>query len=321
MSNLPKRPEWQRVVHQIFHHYAPIDLLEMMQMMPELIWTEALFIDKTLILFHTLDFRNPGHPHPRRNHHFVFNDLSLIHYLTRLIYNLKPQILWRDFIQISRTGEKIPSLLQTDRQKLFLSKRMNHHPRYHGSRKLQRTAAKFQISSLLSSSVLSSSKDVSKSSVSPSTFPLEDRENSIRILAPMKPKFLIAACAASMLFVIPAAADDTPLAKQMEILNDAYKAIKKEEDPAKGAALAKEAQDAMVKAIVELPEMVKAMPDGPDKAKASAEYRKMMGTLISSLAEMELAFHNKDLEKVKTIVEQLRESKKQGHDKFMDEDE
>jgi soluble cytochrome b562 len=137
----------------------------------------------------------------------------------------------------------------------------------------------------------------------------------------MKPKFLIAACAASMLFVIPAAADDTPLAKQMEILNDAYKAIKREEDPAKGAALAKEAQDAMVKAIVELPEMVKAMPDGPDKAKASAEYRKMMGTLISSLAEMELAFHNKDLEKVKTIVEQLRESKKQGHDKFMDEDE
>lgn len=124
-----------------------------------------------------------------------------------------------------------------------------------------------------------------------------------------------------MLFVIPAAADDTPLAKQMEILNDAYKAIKKEQDPAKGAALAKEAQDAMVKAILELPEMVKAMPEGPDKAKASAEYRKMMGTLISALADMELAFHNKDLEKVKTIVEQLRESKKQGHDKFMDEDE
>lgn len=124
-----------------------------------------------------------------------------------------------------------------------------------------------------------------------------------------------------MLFVIPAAADDTPLAKQMEVMNDAYKAIRKEEDPVKGAALAKEAQDAMVKAIVELPEKVKAMPDGPDKAKASAEYRKMMGTLISTLAEMELAFHNKDLEKVKTIVEQLRESKKQGHDKFMDEEE
>ena len=137
----------------------------------------------------------------------------------------------------------------------------------------------------------------------------------------MKSKFFIAACAASFLFVIPAAANETPLAKQMEIMNDAYKAMRKDDiDPAKGAALAKEAQDAMVKAIVELPEMVKAMPEGPDKAKASAEYRKMMGTLISTLAEMELAFHNKDLEKVKAIVEQLRESKKQGHDKFMEEE-
>jgi len=125
-----------------------------------------------------------------------------------------------------------------------------------------------------------------------------------------------------MLFVIPASADDTPLAKQMEIMNDAYKAMRKDDiDPAKGATLAREAQDAMVKAIAEIPELVKAMPDGPDKAKASAGYRKMMGTLISTLADMELAFLNKDLVKVKTIVEQMKESKKQGHDKFMKEDE
>jgi len=151
-------------------------------------------------------------------------------------------------------------------------------------------------------------------------FPLEDQGNSIRILPPMNTKFFIAACAASMLCVIPASADDTPLAKQMEIMNDAYKAMRREEDPAKGAALAKEAQDAMVKGIVELPEMVKAMPDGPDKAKASAEYRKMMGALIATLADMELAFLNKDMEKVKAIVEQMRDVKKQGHDKFMEEE-
>ncbi len=136
----------------------------------------------------------------------------------------------------------------------------------------------------------------------------------------MKTKFLIATCVASLACVLPSHAEDSALAKQMEVLNDAYKAMRKEEDPAKGAALAREAQDAMVKAIVEVPELVKAMPDGPDKAKASAEYRKMMGNLIATLAEMELAFHNKDMEKVKTIVEQMRESKKQGHDKFMEEE-
>ncbi len=130
-----------------------------------------------------------------------------------------------------------------------------------------------------------------------------------------------------MLFAIPATAsaadsdNDTPLAKQMGIMNDAYKAMRKEEDPAKGASLAREAQDAMVKAITETPELIKSMPDGPDKAKASAEYRKMMGTLISTLADMELAFLNKDLAKVKTLVDQMKESKKQGHDKFMKEDE
>lgn len=159
-----------------------------------------------------------------------------------------------------------------------------------------------------------------KSSVSGIIFPLEDQGNSIRILPPMKTKFFIAACAASMLCVIPASADESPLAKQMEIMNDAYKAMRREEDPAKGAAFAKEAQDAMVKGIVELPEMVKAMPDGPDKAKASAEYRKMMGALIATLADMELAFLNKDMEKVKAIVEQMRDVKKQGHDKFMEEE-
>lgn len=136
----------------------------------------------------------------------------------------------------------------------------------------------------------------------------------------MKLKFFMTACAASMLCVIPASADDTPLAKQMEIMNDAYKAMRREEDPAKGAALAREAQDAMVKAIVELPEMVKAMPEGADKAKASAEYRKMMGALISTLADMELAFLNNEPDKVKAIVEQLRDSKKQGHDKFMEDE-
>jgi hypothetical protein len=152
------------------------------------------------------------------------------------------------------------------------------------------------------------------------TFTLEDWPISIRIQAYMKSKSFIAACVASLLFVIPSTADDTPLAKQMEIMNDAYKAMRREEDPAKGAALAREAQDAMVKAIAETPDLVKAMPEGVDKAKASAEYRKMMGSLISTLADMELAFLDKDMEKVKAIVGQMKDSKKQGHDKFMEEE-
>jgi len=138
----------------------------------------------------------------------------------------------------------------------------------------------------------------------------------------MKMKHILVGFAASLMFVLPTMADEeTPLAKQMEAMNDAYKAMRRETDPAKGAALAREAQDAMVKAIVETPTLVKDMPDGPEKAKASAEYRKMMGMLIATLGDMELAFLEGNMDKVKEVVNKMRESKKAGHDKFMEEDE
>ncbi len=124
------------------------------------------------------------------------------------------------------------------------------------------------------------------------------------------------------MLALPASAqeDTTPLGEQMAAMNDAYKAIRREKDPAKGAALAREAQDAMIKAVTETPELVKAMPEGDDKTKAVAGYRKMMGSLISTLAEMELAFLNNDLAKVEEIVQQMRDMKKEGHDQFMEEE-
>lgn len=149
-------------------------------------------------------------------------------------------------------------------------------------------------------------------------FPLEEPARWNRNVATMK--LILCGFAAALMFVQPAMADDTPLAKEMDAMNDAYKAMRRETDPAKGAALARQAQDAMVRGIVELPEMVKAMPDGPDKAKASASYRKMMGGLIATLANMELAFLNNDLEKVKEIVTAMRDIKKEGHDKFMEDE-
>ena len=115
-------------------------------------------------------------------------------------------------------------------------------------------------------------------------------------------------------------ADDSPLGKQMESMNDAYKAFRKETDPSKGAALAREAQTAVARGLAELPELVKKMPDGPEKAKASAEYRKMMGKLYVTLCEVEEAFLVGNTDKVAEIVESLKEMKKSGHDKFMEDE-
>ncbi len=141
----------------------------------------------------------------------------------------------------------------------------------------------------------------------------------------MKKQLFLLGCAIG-LTLIPAKAEEdkehTPLGKQMESMSDAYKAMRKETDAVKGAALAREAQQAALKAALEIPEMVKDMPEGPDKLKAAVEYRKMMGKLFISLCEVEEAFNNGKIEDVAKIVASLKDMKKEGHEKFVkDEDQ
>ena len=121
--------------------------------------------------------------------------------------------------------------------------------------------------------------------------------------------------------MLPVTADvETPLAEKMEVLNDAYKGFRREKDPVKGAVAAREAQQALVKTLDEIPEMVAKMPDGPAKKKAASEYRKMMGKLYVSLCEVELAFLGNDLDEVAKLVADLKKLKKAGHGEFMEDE-
>ncbi len=138
----------------------------------------------------------------------------------------------------------------------------------------------------------------------------------------MKKELLLLGCAAGlMLMPIKAEEEHTPLEEQMEVMNDAFKAFRKETDPVKGATLAREAQTAALKSAAEVPAMLKEMPEGPEKAKALAEYRKMIGKLYVTLCEVEEAFLNGKIDEVVKIVEVLKESKKAGHKKFVKEEE
>ncbi len=135
----------------------------------------------------------------------------------------------------------------------------------------------------------------------------------------MKTKFFLMALAASL--VLPLSADtETPLGKQMESFNDSFKAFRKESDPAKCAALARDAQTAVAKTLGETPELVKKMAEGPEKAKAAAEYRKMMGKVYVALCELEEAYLDGKTEEANKILGSMREMKKAGHDKFMEEE-
>jgi hypothetical protein len=138
----------------------------------------------------------------------------------------------------------------------------------------------------------------------------------------MKKMFLpVMLLATACLIPTPVRADDTPLAEQMDLIDDAYKAFRRETDPVKGAKAAREAQDLVLKAIPLVPAMLEKMPAGEAKDKALSGYRTQMGKLFVSFCEVESAFIAKDLAKVTALVETLKGQKKEGHDEFIEEEE
>ncbi len=116
------------------------------------------------------------------------------------------------------------------------------------------------------------------------------------------------------------AAQDTPLSKQMETTSDAMKALAKETDPVKGATLAREAQDSVIKGMALVPEMIGSMPDGAEKTKALADYRKMMSQAVAIFCDIEIAFVDKKLDVVAKLVADAKSLKKEGHKKYIEEE-
>jgi soluble cytochrome b562 len=152
-------------------------------------------------------------------------------------------------------------------------------------------------------------------------FPIGKRGRIGSYLPRMKKHlFLLIGCTVGLMG-LPAKAEETPLGKEMDAMNDAYKSFRRETDPAKGAAQAREAQQAVIRSVAEMPEMIKDMPDSPEKAKASVEYRKMMAKLLISLCEVEEAFLSGKIDEVAKIVDDLKAQKKAGHEKFIKDEE
>lgn len=137
----------------------------------------------------------------------------------------------------------------------------------------------------------------------------------------MKLHLLSWSLAATLLSAVPAMAEkpETELGKQMEAMNDAFKALRKESDPVKGATLAREAQNSLVKSLGEVPAVIAKLPEA-EKPKALANYRTMIGKAFVIFSEIEEAFVAKDLEKVKDLAEHARGAKKEGHDKYVEEE-
>jgi len=131
---------------------------------------------------------------------------------------------------------------------------------------------------------------------------------------------LLPALFAATLCLSATAAEDPPLVGHMERLDEAYKALRKTEDATQGAELARDAQNAVVKTLGEIPSLISKMPEGPARAKAAATYRRMIGQLYVKLCEIEHAFLDNQLDRIPTLVDEIKELKKQGHNEFMEDE-
>jgi hypothetical protein len=134
-------------------------------------------------------------------------------------------------------------------------------------------------------------------------------------------KFLIPCLAFGLITALPLRADDTPLAKAMEVIDDAYKAMRKTKDAAEGVKLARQAQEEVLKAIAMTPAFIEKGSHPAGKEKAMVSYKKQMAQTYVVFCEMEDAFLAKDFDKVQELVAALKEAKKQGHNEFMDDEE
>jgi len=114
---------------------------------------------------------------------------------------------------------------------------------------------------------------------------------------------------------------DTPLAKAMDESGKALKSLRKIEknDWAAGAKAARTAAEGCRKGMAYIPALVKEMPDGKEKTKAIADYRRLMGVSYASLCALELAYLSEDQTKVDAAMKDVKAVKKEGHKKYEDD--
>ena len=119
-----------------------------------------------------------------------------------------------------------------------------------------------------------------------------------------------------------AAAEDTELAKQMEVMQDAQKQLRKSIKTAEGNATSLEAltkfQQATIASKALVPAKAAKMPDA-EKSKFVAAYRKQMAALLTHLLHIEVAVLDGDHAKAEELFKGLKKIEDDGHEKFSEE--
>lgn len=136
-------------------------------------------------------------------------------------------------------------------------------------------------------------------------------------------RFLFPVLAASVVFSAPihAEEEETPLEKTMEQTSRALKSLRKidKSDWAAGAEAARKAADGIRQGMAYEPAIAKDITDAKEKAKAIADYRRLMGESYATLCELEMAYLEEDQEKVDAVTKKVKAGRKEGHKKYTDD--
>ncbi len=117
----------------------------------------------------------------------------------------------------------------------------------------------------------------------------------------------------------PAFADDdedTPLAKEMSVLSKSLKKLRKAETTEEKIKLVHAAQASTIKSLEYIPEMFAQIKDAKEKAKATADYKRLMGLTYVDLCALEIAYLEGDEDKADELKSKLKGLKKEGHRKY-----
>ena len=118
--------------------------------------------------------------------------------------------------------------------------------------------------------------------------------------------------------IVPVHADDTPLAEEMDVLSGSLKKLRKAETAAEKVDLVHAAQKSTIKSLQYSPMVFKDIKDEKEKAKATADYKRLIGLTYAKLCELEMAYLAGDEEKADEIKGELKDLKKDGHEEYTD---
>lgn len=114
--------------------------------------------------------------------------------------------------------------------------------------------------------------------------------------------------------------EESPLMLAMEEISGSLKSLRRlKRDPERWTKSAEEIRkgaDWVIKAMAYVPAEIEAMPDGPEKIKAKADARRLMGLTLAAFCELELAHLAEDEAKVDEIIEKLSDLKEESHEKY-----